>query len=329
MHRREFLKGSVAAFAGLALWPSFAEEKHGKPVIGFLSSRSLDDSGRIVAAFRKGLAEAGTIEGQDATIAYRWAEGDYERLPVLAAEIARLRPSVLIAAGGEPSAFAARAASPDLPIVFSVGGDPVEIGLVQSLNRPGGNMTGISLFATALEAKRLEILHELNPRANILGVLVDRDFQGSGTQILNVTQAAEDMRQPIEIVHAGNDRELAIAFERLRSVNADGLLVCAAPFFDTRRARIVALEAQQRLPAIHQFRDYAAQGGLMSYGICPPEGYRQIGVYAGQILKGTSPSELPVVQPATFEFVINLKQAGALGIEIPASLLARADEVIQ
>jgi putative ABC transport system substrate-binding protein len=329
MQRREFLKSSFGAFAGLALWPSFAEEKQGKPIIGFLSSRSLDDSARIVAAFRKGLAEAGTVEGQDATIAYRWAGGDYERLPELAAEIVRLNPSVLIAAGGEPSALAAKAASADVPIVFSVGGDPVEIGLVRSLNRPGGNMTGISLLATALEAKRLEILHDLIPRGKTLGVLVDRDFQGSGTQILDVTQAAQDMGQRIEIVYASNDHELVSAFERLRAVSAAGLLVCAAPFFDTRRGHIVALEAQQQLPAIHQFREYAAQGGLMSYGICPPDGYRQIGLYAGRILKGTSPSELPVVQPATFEFVINLKMAGALGIEIPANLLALADEVIQ
>jgi putative ABC transport system substrate-binding protein len=307
MQRREFLKSSCGAFSGLALWPSFAEEKHGKPMIGFLSSRSPDDSARILAAFRKGLAEAGTVEGRDATMAYRWAEGDYERLPALAAEIVGLKPSVMIAAGG----------------------DPVEIGLVRSLNRPGGNMTGISLLATALEAKRLEILHELMPRGNLLGVLVDRDFQGAGTQILEVTQAAQEMDQRIEIVQASNDRELLIAFEGLRAVGATGLLVCAGPFFDTRRAHIVALEAQQRLPAIHQFREYAAQGGLMSYGICPPDGYRQIGLYAGQILKGTPPSELPVVQPATFEFVINLKMAGALGIDMPASLLARADEVIQ
>jgi putative ABC transport system substrate-binding protein len=325
MHRREFL----GAFAGLALWPSFAEDTHHKPVIGFLSSRSFDDSTRIVSAFREGLAGTGVIEGQDATIAYRWAEGDYERLPALAAEIIGLRPSVLIAAGGEPSAFAARAAAVDIPIVFSVGGDPVEIGLVKSLNRPGGNMTGISLLATALEAKRLEILHELIPGGRLLGALVDREFQGAGTQILEVTQAAQDMGRRIEIVHASNDNELAVAFERLRALGADGLLVCAGPFFDTRRARIVALEGQQRLPAIHQFREYAAQGGLMSYGICPPDGYRQIGIYAGQILKGASPSELPVVQPATFEFVINLNMAAALGLDIPASLLARADEVIQ
>lgn len=325
MRRRDLL----GAFAGFALWPSFATEEHRKPLIGFLSSRTAEDSARIVAAFRKGLAEAGYIEGQDATIAYRWAEGDYERLPALAAEIVRLNPSVLVAAGGEPSALAAKVASTEIPIVFSVGGDPVKIGLVKSLNRPGSNMTGVSLLATELEAKRLGILHELLPRARVLGVLVDRDFQEAETQVVEVKQAAQDIEQPVEIVYAASNNELANAFERLKTVGAEGLLVCASPFFDTRRKHIVALEAQQRLPAIHQFREYAVQGALMSYGICPPDGYRQIGLYAGQILKGTSPSDLPVVQPTTFEFVINAKTAGATGLDIPASLLARADEVIQ
>jgi putative tryptophan/tyrosine transport system substrate-binding protein len=325
MRRRDFL----GIFAGFALWPSFAKEEHGKPVIGFMSSRTPDDSDRILAAFRRGLTEAGYVEGQDATIAYRWAEGDYERLPALAAEIVRLNPSVLIAAGGEPSALAAKAASADIPTVFSVGGDPVKIGLVRSMNRPGGNMTGVSLLATELEAKRLGILHELLPRAKVLGVLIDREFQESGTQILEITQAAEDIDQPVEIVYASSDDDLAIAFERLKIVGAEGLLVCASPFFDTRGKHIVAFEAQGRLPAIHQFREYAVQGALMSYGVSPPDGYRQIGLYAGQILKGTSPSDLPVVQPTTFEFVINAKAAGAAGLDIPASLLARADEVIQ
>ena len=173
MRRRDFL----GIFVGFALWPSFAKEERSKPVIGFLSSRTPEDSARIVAAFRKGLTEAGYVEGQDATIAYRWAEGDYERLPALAAEIVKLNPSVLIAAGGEPSALAAKAASADIPTVFSVGGDPVKIGLVRSMNRPGGNMTGVSLLATELEAKRLGILHELLPRASVLGVLIDREFQ--------------------------------------------------------------------------------------------------------------------------------------------------------
>jgi putative ABC transport system substrate-binding protein len=325
MKRRDFL----AALAGLALWPSFAKEERRKPVIGFLSSRTPDDSARIVAAFRNGLSEAGYLDGQDATIAYRWAEGDYERLPALANEIVGLDPSVIIAAGGEPSALAAKAASADIPTVFSVGGDPVKIGLVKSLNRPSGNMTGVSLLATELEAKRIGILHELQPAAKRLGVLVDRDFEESGMQVLEVMRAAQDIEQPIELVYATNDDELTTAFAQLKAVGAEALLVCASPFFDTRKAHLVVFEAQRRIPAIYQFRDYAAQGGLMSYGISPPDAYRQIGLYAGQILGGTSPSELPVVQPTAFEFVINANAASAIGIDIPASLLARADEVIQ
>jgi putative ABC transport system substrate-binding protein len=325
MKRRDF----VVALAGLALWPSFAKEEHSKPLIGFLSSRTPGDSTRIVAAFRSGLAEAGYLDGQDTTIAYRWAEGDYERLPALANEIVGLNPSVMIAAGGEPSALAAKAASAEIPTVFSVGGDPVKIGLVKSLNRPDGNMTGISLLATELEAKRLGILHELRPAAKLLGILIDRDFQESGTQVLEVTRGAQDIEQAIEIVYATNDDELTMAFAQFRATDAEALLVCASPFFDTRRARLAAFEMQRRIPAIYQFRDYAAQGGLMSYGISLSDAYRQIGLYAGQILKGTPPSELPVVQPTGFELVINARAAAAMGIDIPASLLARADEVIQ
>ena len=254
MKRRDFL----VALTGLALWPSFAKEERRKPVIGFLSSRTPGNSARIVAAFRSGLAEAGYRDGQDATIAYRWAEGDYERLPALANEIVALDPAVMIAAGGEPSALAAKAASAEIPTVFSVGGDPVKIGLVKSLNRPGGSMTGISLLATELEAKRIGILHELVPRAKLLGVLVDRDFEESGTQVLEVTRAARDIEQPIEIVCATNDDELTTAFAQLKAAGAEALLVCASPFFDTRRAHLVAFEAQRQVPAIYQFRDYAA-----------------------------------------------------------------------
>lgn len=325
MKRRDLL----GALAGFTLWPSFAKEERRKPVIGFLSSRTPGDSSRIVTAFRSGLAEAGYLDGQDVAIAYRWAEGDYERLPELANEIVGLNPSVLIAAGGEPSALAAKAAAVGIPIVFSVGGDPVRIGLVKSLNRPGCNMTGISLLATELESKRLGILHELRPVAKPLGVLIDRNFQQSETQTLEVMRAARDVALPIEIVYATDDAELTTALLRLRTIGAEALLVCASPFFDTRRAHLVAFEAQRRIPAIFQSRDYVVQGGLMSYGISPPDGYRQIGIYAGEILKGTSPSELPVVQPTTFEFVINTKAAAAMEIDIQANLLARADEVIQ
>jgi putative ABC transport system substrate-binding protein len=325
MRRRDFLE----VFVGLAVWPSLAKAGRSRPVIGYLSSRSPNDSAQIVAAFRKGLAEAGYAEGRDATVEYRWAEGDYERLPVLAADLVRLRPAVLIAAGGEPSALAAKAATGSIPIVCSLGGDPVKVGLAKSLNRPGGNVTGISLLATELESKRLGLLHELAPRAKVIGILVDRNFQESETQTLEATQAARQIGRPIEIVYAKNDVELDIAFERLTASGVDALLVCAAPFFDTRRERIVAFETKQRIPAIYQFRDYAAGGGLMSYGIRPSDSYLQVGAYAGRILNGASPSELPIVRPTTFEFVINLKSAGTMGIEIPTSLLTRADEVIE
>ncbi|MET4177182.1 putative ABC transport system substrate-binding protein [Bradyrhizobium sp. LA6.1] len=324
MKRRDFIK----AFAGATVWPSFWGEKRKRPLIGFLSSRSRDDSTHILTAFRQGLAEAGYIAGRDVSIEYRWAGGDYDRLPALAADIVDRGPSVLIAAGGEPSALAAKAASDRIPIVFSVGGDPVKTGLVNSLNRPGGNMTGISLLATELEAKRMGLLHEMAPRAKVIGVLVDDDFQESRMQMREIELAARGLCCSVVIAGAGSDLELTEGFERLRIAGADALLVCAAPFFDTRRRTIVANEVQQNIPAIYQFRDYAAEGGLMSYGIYPPEGYRQIGLYAGFILNGRPPSELPVVRPATFELVINLSTAAATGIDVPPSLLACADEVI-
>lgn len=246
----------------------------------------------------------------------------------MAADIIKQNLTVLIAAGGEPSAMAAKAASAGIPIVFSVGGDPIKSGLVSSLNRPGGNMTGVTFLATELEAKRLSLLHEIAPRVKRIGVLIDGNFEQAPMQIEEVTQAAREIRRSAAIVHAGTDDELIEAFDQLRTSRADALLVCSAPFFDTRRQRIIAYEKQRRIPAIYQFRDYPAQGGLMSYGIRPPDGYRQIGLYAGAILGGTPPSELPVVQPTTLEFVINLSTAAATGIEIPGGLLARADDVI-
>lgn len=325
MRRRDCL----GVFVGLAVWSSLSKAERAKPIIGYLSSRSPGDSAQIVAAFCKGLAEAGYVEGQDATIEYRWAEGDYDRLPMLAAELVGLGPAVLIAAGGEPSALAAKAATASIPIVCSLGGDPVKIGLAKSLNRPGGNVTGVSLLATELESKRLGLLHELVPRARVIGVLVDRGFQESETQTLEVTQTAQTIGQRIEIVYAKNDGELDAAFEQFTAIGADALLICASPFFDTRRERIVAFETKRRIPAIHQFREYTFRGGLMSYGILPPDSYRQVAAYAGRILDGASPSELPIVRPTTFEFVINLKSAAAMGIEIPLNLLVRADEVIE
>jgi putative ABC transport system substrate-binding protein len=326
MRRREFL---AVIGGGLATWPYAARAQQPMPVIGYLSSRSLGDSAALVAAFRKGLGEAGFIEGQNVAIEYRWAEGQYDRLPAQAADLARQGVAVLVTTGGEPSALAAKAATSTIPIVFTAGGDPVKIGLVQSLNRPGGNATGVSLLTTAPESKRLGLLHELVPGAKIVGVLIDPYYREAEAQERELREAAGTIGQPIHIAYARTDAELELAFGTLIREGADALLVGADPFFDTRRDRIIAFAAEHRLPAVYQFREHVAGGGLMSYGVDLPAGYRQVGNYAGQILKGTKPADLPIVQSIRFEFVINLKTAKTLGLEVPAMLLARADEVIE
>jgi len=323
MRRREFL-GVMGA--GLAASPYVARAQQPMPVIGYLSSRSAGETAALVAAFRKGLGEAGFTEGQNVAIEYRWADGQYDRLPAMAAEFARQGVAVLVTTGGEPSALAAKAATSTIPIVFTVGGDPVKIGLVQSLNRPGG---GVSLLTTAPESKRLGLLHELVPGAKAVGVLIDPYYREAEAQERELREAAGTIGQPIHIAYAKSDAELEQAFQTLVRQGADALLVGADPFFDTRRDRIIAFAAEHRLPAIYQFREHVAGGGLMSYGVDLPAGYRQVGNYAGQILKGTKPADLPIVQSIKFEFVINLKTAKNLGLEVPAMLLARADEVIE
>jgi putative ABC transport system substrate-binding protein len=299
------------------------------PVIGFLSSRSPGDSAYLVVAFRKGLSEVGYDDGQNVAIEFRWAEGRYERLPALAADLVNRQVAVLVAVGGEPSALAAKAASSTIPLVFTTGGDPVKIGLVASLNRPGGNATGVSLLTTAPESKRLGLLHELAPSAALIGVLINPNYQEAEAQSRELQEAARSIGQRLHIVNAKNDEELESAFATLVQERANALLVSADPFFDTKRDRIIAFAARYRLPAIYQFRDYAVAGGLMSYGISITDGYRQVGIYTGQILKGAKPAELPIQQSVKFEFVINLKTAKALGLTVPPTLLARADEVIE
>jgi len=327
MQRRDFITLFVGAAAA---WPLVARAQHpALPVIGYLSSRSPADSAALVAAFRKGLGEAGFVEGQNVAIEYRWAEGQYDRLPEMAADLARQGVAVLVTTGGEPSALAAKAATSTIPIVFTAGGDPVKIGLVESLNRPGGNATGVSVLTTAPESKRLGLLHELVPGAKAVGVLIDPYYAEAEAQERELREAAGTIGQPIHIAHAKSDAELELAFETLVREGADALLVGADPFFDTRRDRIIAFAAKRRLPAVYQFREYVVRGGLMSYGVDLPAGYRQVGNYAGQILKGTKPADLPIVQSIRFEFVINLKTAKSLGLEVPAMLLARADEVIE
>jgi putative tryptophan/tyrosine transport system substrate-binding protein len=325
MRRREFL-GVAAA---LSAWPCAAFAQQPRPVIGYLSARSPSDSATLLAAFRKGLDAAGFVEGQNVAIEYRWAEGQYNRLPKMAADLASSGVAIIVATGGEPAALAAKNATSIIPIVFTAGGDPVKIGLVESLNRPGGNATGVSLLTTAPESKRLGLLHELVPSARIVGALIDPNYQEAEAQARELREAAATLGQKLIIAFAGSDKELESAFDTLARERADVLQVVASPFFDTRRERIIAVAAERRMPAVYQFREYAVAGGLMSYGVSLPDGYRQVGEYAGQILKGTKAADLPIVQSIRFEFVINLKTAKSLGLEVPAMLLARADEVIE
>ncbi len=326
--RRKF----IAALGGTAFaWPlAVRAEQTAMPLVGFLSSRSPDESKHLVAAFRTGLQTGGGyVEGQNVAIEYRWAEGQYARLPEMAADLVRRDVAVIVAAGGEPSALAAKAATSTLPIIFSVGGDPVKSGLVASISHPGGNATGVSLLTEAPEGKRLGLLKELAPSATVFGVLIDPNYPGHEAQVRDVQEAARAIDRQVQFANAGNDLELEAAFATLVEQRATALLVTAAPFFDTRRVRIVALAAQFRVPAIYQFRDYVVVGGLMSYGISITDGYRQVGIYTGQVLKGAKPVDLPVYQSIKFELAINLKTANALGVKISDNLLSIADEVIE
>ena len=325
MRRREFL----AVLGGSAFaWP-FGAQAQQAPAIGFISIRSLEDSGYLVDAFRKGLAEQGYNEGRNLAVEFRWAQGQYDRLPSLAAELVGRRVSLIATAGGEPTALAAKSATSDIPIVFVIGGDPVKPGLALSLNRPGGNSTGISLLTSDLESKRLGLLHELVPSGGLVAALVNPGLPNADAQTREVENAARSIGRRTQMVRASNADELNAALNSLLSAQAGGLLVAADPFFDTQKERIIAFAAQHRLPAIYQFREYALAGGLMSYGISLAEGYRHAGVYAGRILKGEKPAELPVMQSTKFELVINLKTAKALGLVMPPTLLARADEAIE
>jgi putative tryptophan/tyrosine transport system substrate-binding protein len=326
--RRKF----IATLGGTAFaWPlAVRAEQTAMPVVGFLSSRSPDESKHLVAAFRTGLQTGGGyVEGQNVAIEYRWAEGQYARLPEMAADLVRRGVAVIVAAGGEPSALAAKAATSTIPIIFSVGGDPVKSDLVATISHPGGNATGVSLLTEAPEGKRLGLLKELAPSATVFGVLIDPNYPGHEAQVRDVQEAARAIDRQVQFANAGNDRELEAAFATLVEQGATALLVTAAPFFDTRRVRIVALAAQFRVPAIYQFRDYVVVGGLMSYGISITDGYRQVGIYTGQVLKGAKPVDLPVYQSIKFELAINLKTANALGVKISDNLLSIADEVIE
>jgi putative tryptophan/tyrosine transport system substrate-binding protein len=325
--RREFitLLGSAAA-----AWPRAARaQQAAMPVVGFLSSRSPGESADSVAAFREGLREAGFVEGQNLLIAFRWAEGRYDRLPALASDLVDLRVALLFAAGGSPSALAAKAATSKIPIVFSASNDPVGLGLISSLSRPGGNITGMSAFNWELGPKRLELLKELVPRATIIAYLVNPMNPIAETELKAALAAASALGIQLHVLNASTEQDLDAAFAAVGTRRADGLVVAGEPFFDSQRDRLVALSSRHAVAACYAWREYVVAGGLMSYGTSLIESYREAGIYAGRILKGEMPAALPVMQPTKFRLVLNHKTAKALGLTVPPALLARADEVIE
>ena len=329
IRRRDFvilLGGGTAA-----AWPLAARaQQPAMPVIGFLHSASAAAFAAPLAAFRKGLSEAGYVEGQNVAVAYRWAEGQNDRLPALAAELARQRVAVIATPGSTATTLAAKAATATIPIVFSIGTDPVKLGLVASLNRPGGNATGISDFGVEIAAKRLGLLHELLPTATRFGVLVNPDNPYLTESFVTELQtAASAIERQIEVVTASTNGDIDTAFATLIKKRADALLISPDPLFVTRRVQLITLAVRHALPALYHRRELPEAGGLMSYGSDLSDQFRQTGVSVGRILKGEKPAEMPVQLPTRFEFVINLQTAKTIGIEIPATLLSLADEVIE
>lgn len=324
--RREFI---TLLGVTVAAWPLIARaQQSAMPVVGFIRNTSANASANLVAAFRRGLTEAGYIEGQNIAVEYRWAENQDERLPGLAADLVRRQCAVIIA-GGNGAALAVKAATATIPIVFSTGDDPMGLGLVASLRRPEGNVTGIYFYTDVLESKQLDLLRETVPKATVIGVLVNPTSLASVAQARDAQAAARALGQQIHIVNVTSDRDIDPAFATLVQHEVGGILVAGNALFTGQRNRLVALAAHHSLPVIYYGREFVDAGGLMSYGASMTDAYRQVGNYAGRILKGTKPADLPVQTPTKFELIINLKTAKALGLTVPPTLLTHADEVIE
>jgi putative tryptophan/tyrosine transport system substrate-binding protein len=325
MNRRELL-----FFLGSAMTAArtLRAQQKAMPVIGFLNGTSQGAAAPFVAAFHQGLSGTGYVEGQNVAIEHRWAQYRYDRLPALAADLVSRKVDLIAACGGAGEAPAAKDATSTIPIVFTYGGDPVERGLVVSLARPGGNLTGVTIINVELMPKRLELISELVPQAKVIALLVNPNSQGAARIVREVQEGARTKGLQLHVLKASTESEIDTAFATLVQLRADALLP-ADPLFDSRREQIVGLAARHAVPAIYIRRDYVTVGGLISYGSNIPASYRQAGIYAGRILKGAKPADLPVEQPTTFELVVNLKTAKALGLTVPPSILARADEVIE
>jgi putative ABC transport system substrate-binding protein len=326
MRRREV----ITLLGGAAAWPLAARaQQPAMPVIGILASVSPAPYASYIAAVKEGLRQTGYVEGRNVAIEYRWAEGQYDRLPQQAIELVDRGIAVIVLIGGGPTTAAAKAATATIPIVFVMGEDPVKSGAVASLNRPGGNATGVSLLTVAMEAKRLQLLHELMPNAAFVAIIVNPNNPQADEQLQELQAAARTLGVQVEAFKAGSPSEIDAAFAKLVERRASALHIAADAFFNTRREQFVVLSARHALPAIFHFREFAAAGGLMSYGPSLTDAYRQEGIYAGRILKGEKPAEMPVQQAVKIELVINMQTAKALGLTVPLPLLGRADEVIE
>jgi putative tryptophan/tyrosine transport system substrate-binding protein len=326
MRRREIL----GLLGGVAAWPFAAHaQQQPMPIVGFLSARSPGEAATDLAAFRHGLGQAGYYEGKNLTIEYRWAEGHYDRLPTMAADLVARQVAVIAAVGGEPSGLAAKTATSTIPLVCTLGGDAIKAGLVTQLNRPGGNITGVTIVGVEIAPKRLELAHQLVPNASTLAILINSKFPMGLAEAHDMQAAARSLGLQITVLDASDESEIETAFAVHGQQKIDGLIINTDPFLLGQRQQIVQLAARNNIPTVYFLREFVDAGGLMSYGPSVSNSYRQAGIYVGRILKGEKAGELPVVQPTKFDLVINLRTARTLGLEIPTNLLVRADEVIE